>query len=176
MLYLLAAEEHHSNGVHLAGDINEVIWGSIAFFIVVGLLVKLAGPAVVKAFKGRTARIEAELSAARAERDAAEAALTASRADLPDTDAEAARIRAEAFETANRVKVDLVAKAQVDAEDVRNKGLSDVENYRRQAIADLTSELSRITRQSAEAIVVERLDTKTQGDLIERYITQVEQL
>lgn len=174
MLNLIAADA--PNGVHLAGDINEVIWGSIAFFVVIGLMVKLAGPAAVKAFRGRTERIEAELADARAERDAAEAALTVSTSDLPDLSVEEDRIRSEASETAARLKADLIAKAQADADDVRARGTVEVDNYRRQAIADLTSEMSELTKNSAEAVVVESLDASAQGDLIEGYIAQVEQL
>ncbi len=174
MLNLIAADA--PNGVHLAGDINEVIWGSIAFFVVVGLLAKLAGPAMLKGFRGRTERIEAELADAKAERAAAEAALTTSTSDLPDLSVEEDRIRAEATETAARVKADLIAKAQAEADDVRARGAQEVENYRRQSIADLTSEMSELTKNSAEAVVVESLDASAQGDLIESYIAQVEQL
>lgn len=173
MLQLIASEE--PNGVHLASDINEVIWGSIAFFVIVGLIVWLAGPAIAKAFRGRTERIEAELNAAKEARAEAEAALTSSTADLPDVSAEEERIRAEATDAAARLKADLIARAEAEAEDIRSRGTTEVENYRRQALADLTAELAQATKDSAEAIVVANLDQSSHGDLIDSYITQVEQ-
>jgi len=174
-MHLLFASEE-PNGVHLASDINEVIWGSLAFFVVLGLIIWKAGPAIAKAFNGRTERIAAELGSAAAQKDEAVAALTASTADLPDTNAEEARIKAEAIETAERVKADLIAKAHADAEDIRVRGRADVDNYRRQAVADLTAELSELTKNSAEAVIIENLDAGAHAELIDNYINQVEHL
>ena len=174
MLSVIAAEG--PNGVHLPSDIKEVYWGTAAFLVVMFLLYRYAWPAMVKAMKGRTERIEAELAEARREREEAEAALTSSAAELPDVSAEEERIRAEATEQAARVKADLIAKAEADAEEIRSRGAADVENYRRQAIADLSAEMSRLTKESAEAVVVENLDGNAQNDLIESYINQVQDL
>ena len=72
-LLLLATEE--PNGFLLSSDLNEVIWGSIAFFIVLGLLIKFGGPAVKNGLTGRTERLATELddaAAAKADTDAAE--------------------------------------------------------------------------------------------------------
>ena len=159
------------NGIHIPADVNEVYWGSLAFFVVVGLIWWRAGPLIANALKERTARIETELQEAKAARDEAEAALEASSADLPDVSAEEARIRAEAEATAEKLKTDLVAKAEAEA--IRERGRSDVENRRRQARADLTAEVARLTRSSAEAVVREGLDGGSQAELIDSYINQV---
>lgn len=172
--YALASEE--PNGVHLASDINEVIWGSIAFFIVAGLIVWKAGPLIVKAMHDRTARIEAELGEAKAGRTAAEAALTASSAELPDVGTEEAKIRSEAQVTAAKLKEDLQLRAEAEAEAVRERGRNDVTNRKRQAQADLAAEVSKMTRDTAEAVVLDGLDGASQSELIENYINQVSQL
>jgi F-type H+-transporting ATPase subunit b len=164
------------NGVHLAGDINEVYWGSVAFFVLVGLIAWKAGPAIKKMMTGRTERIRAELAAAEAARDEAQAALTASTADLPDVEAEAARIRTEAAETAARLKSDLVAKAHDDAAALQTRAAADIENQKRQALADIREEVARLTRGATEEVVTSSLDDATHADLIEKYIAQVGQL
>lgn len=171
LLYLIGAEA--PNGRHLPGDINEVYWGTIAFFVIVGVAVWKAGPAVMQSMKDRTARIEAELSDAKAARAEAEAALTASTADLPDVADEEAKIRDEALQTAVKLKQDLIAKAEAEAEAVRERGRSDVDNLKRQARADLVAEVSLMTRNTAEAVVKEGLDDSSQSELIENYINQV---
>lgn len=171
ILYLLASEE--PNGKHLASDINEVIWGSIAFFIVAGLIVWKVGPLIAAAMRDRTARIEAELAEAKAARTEAEAALQASTAEMPEVAAEEARIRAEGEVTAEQLKADLIAKAEAEAEAIRERGRSDVDSRRRQAQADLVAEVSRLTRSSAEAVVRDGLDSGSQSELIESYINQV---
>ncbi len=174
MLNFFAAEG--PNGVQLASDIREVVWGSLAFFVLLALVVWKAGPAIKAAMTGRTERIRNELDAARAERDAAEAALTESTADLPDVGAEEDRIRAEAQETAARLKVDLKAKAEADAEAIRTRGAVDVETMKRQALGDLQEEVARVTRSATETVVTESLDDAAHSDLIETYINQVGRL
>ncbi|MGF1596450.1 MAG: hypothetical protein ACFCVK_05895 [Acidimicrobiales bacterium] len=173
MLYLFAAEG--PNGRHIPGDVNEVYWGSLAFVVIVAVLVRFAGAPATKAFRARTERIEAQLADARAERNAGEAALTATSAELPDVSEEEARIRDEAVEAAARVKADMINRAQAEADAVRTRGAGEVENYRRQAIADLTAEVARMTRDSAEAVVVNSLDDQVHADLLESYISRVEQ-
>lgn len=170
---LLAAEA--PNGPHFAGDMREVYWGSAAFVVLMVLLVWKAGPAIKKGMAGRTERIEAELAAAQAARDEAEAALTASTADLPDVGAEADRIRSEADDTAARLKADLIAKAESDAEALKVRGAADVENAKRQALADLREEVGRLTRGATEQVITESLDDAVHADLIENYINQVSQ-
>ncbi len=128
MLSILASEE--PNGVHLASDINEVIWGSLAFFVLLALIVWKAGPAIKAAISGRTDRIRDELATAEAERSDAEAALTAKAADLPDVSTEQTRIRAEATETAARLKSDMAAKAQADAAALVARANGEVVNQR----------------------------------------------
>lgn len=173
MLNLFAAEG--PNGLQLASDINEVIWGSIAFFVLIGLIVWKAGPAIKGMITGRTERIESELETARAERAEAEAALSASTADLPDVSAEEDRIRAEAQETAERLKVDLKAKAESDAAALRSRGTADVETMKRQAMADIQEEVARVARDATEVVVSESLDDSAHADLIDAYINQVSQ-
>ncbi len=171
LLYLIGAEA--PNGRHLPGDINEVYWGSIAFFVIVGVAIWKAGPAIMQSMQDRTARIEAELADAKAARAEAEAALNASTADLPDVADEEAKIRDEALQTALKLKEDLIAKAEAEAEAVRERGRSDVDNLKRQARADLVAEVSLMTRNTAEAVVKEGLDDSSQSELIENYINQV---
>ncbi|MFV0523113.1 MAG: F0F1 ATP synthase subunit B [Acidimicrobiales bacterium] len=174
-LTLLAAEgEHHANGRQFAGDINEVIWGSIAFFVVLALLIKYGGPAISKGFKGRTDRIQGEIDEAKAQRSAAENAAAAERSELPDLAGEEQRLLDEANESATRLRADIVARAQTEADEIRARGSAEVENYRRQALADLTAEVSQLTKDSAEAVVLETLDDASQRDLIDRYITHLE--
>ena len=68
---LLAADE--PNGVHLPADIQEVYWGSLAFFVVLFLLIRFAGPIAVRGFRRRTERIERELAEAADAREQAQA-------------------------------------------------------------------------------------------------------
>lgn len=173
MITLFAAGE---NGYHLPPDINEVYWGTAAFLIVIGLGWWKAGPAIRKMMEGRTTRIQTELDEAAAARASAESQLTSASADLPDPTVEADRIRREAGETAERLRADIVAKAEVEAEAIRARGQADVASARASAQADLQAEVARVAREAATEAVSNSLDAPTHGSLIDDYINQVGRL
>ena len=162
------------NGSQLASDINEVYWGSAAFFVVLGLIIWKAGPAIVKGLNGRTERIQKEFDAANEARNAAERSLSASSADAPNIGVETARIKTEAAETATRLRVDTAARANAEAAAMKERATNDIQNQTRQAIADLREEISSLTRDSTEALVAEKLDAGSQSGLIDSYISSLE--
>ena len=172
LLPIIAAEG--PNGSQIPADINEVYWGSAAFFVIVGILVWKAGPAVVKALNGRTDRIQREFDEAQTARLSAEKALSAASADAPDIGAEAARITKEAEETAARLRVDTVARARAEAEAMKERAANDIQNQTSQALADLRAEIADLTRSSTEVLVTEKLDAGSQAELIDSYISSLE--
>ena len=64
MLSTILAAETEGNGFWLPHDFNEVIWGTIAFVIVIGVIIWKGGPAIKAAMAARPERISGELSAA----------------------------------------------------------------------------------------------------------------
>jgi F-type H+-transporting ATPase subunit b len=171
MLALLAAEE--GNGYWLPHDINEVIWGTLAFVIVFGLLIWKAGPAIKTAVAARPARIKDELDSAATARSTAEQGFADVKAALADADKERDRIIAEARETATKVGADIVARAHTEAATIKERGEIEIASARRQAQADLTAEVSRLALGAAEKVVESNLSDSTQQALVESYISQV---
>jgi len=169
---LLGTEEHAPNGFFI-GDWDEWAWSAAAFLIVVVLLVKLAGPAAVKAFRARSERIEKELGAAEASRAEALAASQRVTEAMSGADEEAAAIVAEAREAAAAMEVQLRQRADAEAADLRARAQADIESSRAQAIADLQAEVSELALGAAENVVRRNLDPATQDALVESYITQV---
>ena len=170
-LTLLASEA--GNGKWLPADINEVIWGTLAFAIVFGLLIWKAGPAIKTALAARPARIKEELDTAAAARSTAEKSFADVKAALADSDKEAARILEEARETASKVGADIVARAHTDAAAIKERGQVEIQSARRQAQADLTAEVSRLALGAAEKVIESNLSEATQQALVESYISQV---
>lgn len=168
---LLAAEK--DNGFWLPADFNEVIWGSISFFIVVFLLVKFLKEPIAKYYAGRAEKIEEELGAAESVRTTAEQARDSVRAALADSEAEKGRILAEARASAETIRSETQDRAAADAAAVRERGRADLETARAQAQSDLSSELSRLSFGAAEKIVEASMDDATQQRLIDAYISQV---
>ncbi len=173
MLALFLATDETTNHKWLPHDINEVIWGTIAFVIIVALLWWKAGPALKKAMVGRTERIQSEMDTAQAHRTEAEAERDRIRAALADSDSEAARIVEEARQSADKLRVDLAARTELTIASLRERGQADLESARKQAQSDLRAEVSRLALGAAEQVVQHNLDAATQQSLIEAYIAQV---
>lgn len=169
---LLAAEG--PNEAWLPGDINEFWWGLASFSIIVGIFL-WKGLAPVKAvMQARTARIEDELAAAEAAKAEAEAELAALSGQLGDADAETAEIIADARRQAERLEADLVAKAEADIAEAKERSRIEIAAQRDQALADLRAAVAEQAKAAADAVVRSNLDdAATQSALIDDYISQL---
>jgi F-type H+-transporting ATPase subunit b len=174
MLALLVAEEgaHHENNFWY-GDINEVIWGTISFLILLAAFLKWGVPAIKKAMAQQREGIAEQIDTAEARRTQAEAQLGDIRAQLSDADAETERILVEAREAAGHLRTDLTQRAEQDLVELRARAESEIASSRDQAVADLHSEVSGLALGAAETVVERNLDHDTQVQLIENYINQV---
>jgi F-type H+-transporting ATPase subunit b len=161
------------NQAILPHDINEVIWGSIAFFLVVGLIVWKGGPAIKKAWNGRIEGIENDLSSAEQAVVDAEAELADVQQRIANADAESEQILAEARATAETLRQQLAERAAIEAAEVTARAAADVEAAKSQAMADLQHEVADLTMGAAEALVRSNLDADAQQRLVESYITEV---
>jgi len=168
---LLAAEG--KNGFILPHDLNEIIWGTIAFLIVLGLLIKFAGPAIKNGLGSRTERLAKELDDAAAAKAEAQTKLADVQHRIADAGNERQRILDEAATTAASLKSQLQAKADADAAELVARATADVEASKGQALADLQADAASLALGAAEAVVNRNLDAATQTDLIETYIRQV---
>lgn len=162
-----------NNGFWLPHDINEVIWGSLAFLIVAILLWKFAKTPTVDALAKRSSTIESDLEAAAEARLSAEAERDRIKAALADSESEAARIIEEARATADQVAVDTAARGVTDAQRVRERAGADLVALHTQAESDLVGELGRLSLGAAEQVVATSLDDAAQQRLIDVYISQV---
>lgn len=162
-----------SNGWWLPADINEVIWGSLAFLVVAFLLVKFGKDFVVKGLKGRSDKIADRLGEASGARESAEAERDRIKAALADSEAEAGRLVEEARRAADQLGVDTAARTESEIATLRERAVTDLAAVRAQAGADINGELSRLAFGAAEEVVATSLDDATQQRLIDAYISQV---
>jgi F-type H+-transporting ATPase subunit b len=173
-LLVFAAEAgHEENGAILPHDINEVIWGSIAFLIVITLIIWKGGPAIKNMWNGRIERIQGELDDAESARRQAEAKLTDVEQRIANADQERARIRGEADQTATSLAQQIAERAQREAEEIRHRAALDVETSKAQAGADLQAEIAGLAIEAAEQVIAQNLDDATQRQLVENYISNV---
>ena len=157
----------------LLPEINEVIWGGLAFLIVFLFLWKVGMPTIKKGMNARSERIQSDLDTAEAQRTEAAAILDEYKAQLADARQESARIIEEARQAADSVRSDLQAKAEADIAEMRARATADIESAKAQAIADLRGEVTALAIGAAEQVVGRNLDQETNAALVEAYINSV---
>jgi F-type H+-transporting ATPase subunit b len=154
-------------------DAKEIIWTVIAFSIVFVILRKFAFPAMRKGLQAREDRIRGDLERAERARDEAEETLERYQRQLADSRAEATRIVEEGRQAAEEVRRDLIARAERDAADIRNRAQEDAQLASDRALTELRAQVASMSVDLAEKIVERNLDRDTQLGLIEHYISSV---
>jgi F-type H+-transporting ATPase subunit b len=151
-------------------EANEIIWGGLAFLILLGVLWKFALPGVQNMMKQREDRIRGDLERAEQAKTEAEGVLAEYQRQLADARTEAGRIIEEARQSADQVKRDLTARAEADAAQIRERASQDVALATERATADLQGRMAELSIELAEKVVERSLDRDTQHALIESYI------
>jgi F-type H+-transporting ATPase subunit b len=154
-------------------ETSELVWGTISFVVLFGLLYKLAWPGVRDAMAARTERIRRSIDEAEQAKSTAESLLEDYQRQLADAKNEAGRIIEEARQTADAMRRDLQQRAEADIGEMRQRSASDIEAAKAQALADLRSEVADLAVGAAEVVVQRNLDRDTQTQLVEQYIDQV---
>ncbi len=157
----------------LLPELNEIIWGAVGFFVVLGFLSRFGYPAIKKTMNARTEKIRGDIAAAEAQRGEAEGLAAEYRAQLNDAKAEAGRIIEEARQQADALRRDSETRLQAELAETRARAMEDIESSKVHALADLRGDVAQIAIGAAEVVVQRNLDPATQTQLVEDYINQV---
>lgn len=152
---------------------NELIWGSIAFAVLLLLLYKFAWPSMKQSLDARTEQIRSDLEAAEQAKTEAEGVLANYQRQLADARNESARIIGEARQQADVMRRDLTTRAQAEIVELRQREAADVESAKQRALADLRAEVVEIALGAAQTVVHRSLDRETSERLVEDYINSV---
>ena len=152
---------------------NEIVWGGLAFVVLLLLMWKFALPPVRNMMKQREDRIRDDLERAEHARTEAEEELANYRRQVADARNEASRILEEARQSADEVKRQVHAQAEADAAETRGRAQEDIRLAAERAQADLQNRVAELSIELAEKIVERNLDRDTQLALVESYIGQV---
>jgi F-type H+-transporting ATPase subunit b len=152
---------------------NEVIWGSLAFAVLLVAMWKWGVPAVKNMEKAREDRIRNDLESAEKAKGDAEAEKAQYLAQIADARNEAGGIIEEARQSAEAVRRDLVARAEAEANEIRERAQADIANQRAQALAQLRDEVAQLSIDLAGRIVERNLDDDTNRQLVNSFIDQV---
>jgi F-type H+-transporting ATPase subunit b len=173
LAYVLAQEaaEHEQSPILPAA--NELIWGTVAFLILLFLMYRTVFPSINQAFKDRRANIEGKLEQAEREREEADQLLEQYRRRLREAEDETQRILEEARSNAERVRRDLLAKAEADAGRELDQARQAIRAERDQAIRQLRNEVGTLAVELATRVVGDSLDRERQLRLVDEYIDEL---
>jgi len=152
---------------------NELIWGSISFFIVFGLLAKFAFPALRKAMAAREEKIRADLEAAERTRLETEETRRRYEEQIANAREEAGRIIEEARQAGEAVRADVIARAEREAAEIRSRAEADIGLQRERLLSELRGEVASMSIDLASRIVERNLDTDANRQLVDSFIDQV---
>jgi F-type H+-transporting ATPase subunit b len=154
-------------------ETNEIIWGSIAFLIILAGLWRFGMPAVRSAMEQRTERIRNSLDEAEQAKTDAESARADYQRQLSEAKGEAARIIEEARQQADAVRRDLTQRAEQEAQELRQRNAEQLEAERARVLGELRGQVAVLAVDAAERVVRANLDSEANRRLVEDYITNL---
>jgi F-type H+-transporting ATPase subunit b len=168
-------EEHQEFEAHnpWLPETSEIIWGGLAFLIVMAIMYKFAWPAIKKSMAARTDRIAKDLSDASSARADAERRAAEIRAAKGDIEAERARQLAEADAAAERVLVEGRARLEAEVAELEARVAAEIVGATDRIASELQAEVAGLAMAAAERVVIGELNASTQAELVERYIATV---
>ena len=173
LAYLLAQEAAQEERNPILPAANELIWGAVAFAILLFLMYRTVFPQVSKVYKERRDNIEGRLEQAEKERDEADQLLQKYRERLEAAEGKAQEILEQARADAERVRRELLAKADEDAERRLGRAREVIRSERDQAIRQLRGEVGTLAVELATRVVGDSLDRDRQLRLVDQYIDQL---
>jgi F-type H+-transporting ATPase subunit b len=151
----------------------EIVYGGLASVIVIGALVKFAGPSIKKSFNARTIKIQKELDDAAGAKVTAESDAKNIRAALGDIAGERARMLAEADTQATAVLTEGRVRITAEVAELEAKAEADLNSARGRSSDELRAEIALLSSIATPVVVQATLNDQTKNELIESFISSV---
>jgi F-type H+-transporting ATPase subunit b len=170
---VLAVTEGPGEELQLLPDFPELIWGFVAFSILMAFMFWKVFPTLNATLDERGARIQGQIEQAETVRGEAEQLRTQYEAQLADSRAEANRILEEARAQAERLKADQLARAEEEAGQIRARAQEEVAAERGRLVSELRGQVAAISVELAGRIVQRELDETQHRALVDQYINEL---
>ncbi len=172
---ILAADPAGEEATHsvLIPEIPDLVWGSIAFLLILGLMLWRFVPRLNAALDARGEAIAGGIKRAEEAQAEANAALAKYNAQLAEARGEAGRIRDEAREDAKRIRTELVDQAQTDAARIVANAQTQIEAERAAALVSLRGEVGSLAIDLASGVIGESLDDKKASSIVDRFLADL---
>jgi F-type H+-transporting ATPase subunit b len=172
---ILAAEPEGEEPTHsvLIPELPDLIWGSIAFLLILGLMLWRFVPRINAALDARSDAIAGGIKRAEEAQAEAQAALEKYNAQLAEARGEAGRIKDEARDDAKRIRAELVEQAQADAARIVANAQNQIEAERAAALVSLRGEVGTLAIDLASGVIGESLDDKKASSIVDRFLADM---
>lgn len=151
----------------------ELIFGAVAFLIILVFMTRFVLPSMNKLLEERRQKIQGEMERAEATRVEADTLLVDYRAQLASARDEANRIIEEARRTADQLRMDLQGKAEQESQGIVARAQEEIRAERDRVFQELRSQVGEIAVELAGKVVGQSLDKSAHERLIDEYIDQV---
>jgi F-type H+-transporting ATPase subunit b len=176
---LFAAEEGGGHAEEPSGTdlilpaMEELLWGAIAFLLVLFILTRFAFPKLRETVEAREKKIQDDLQEAENTKNEAQKERDQYKQQLADARSEANRIIEEARGQAEQVRKDITEKAEKEAEQIVSRAQEQMEAERTRTVQELQRTIGDLSIELAEKVVGRSLDGDSQRELVDAYIKEV---
>lgn len=169
------AEEHPGEINPLLPTLPDLLWGTVAFLIILALFIWKILPNLNKMLDARSEAIEGSINSAEAAQAEAQAALEKYTAQLADARAEAGRIREQARADGSAIVAEMREQASSEAARITANAKAQIEMERLSALASLKSDVGTLALDLAGGVIGETLseDAKAQA-VVDRFLAELE--
>ena len=158
----------------LIPELPDLLWGTIAFVLILVVMIWKGVPRINAALDARTDAIEGGIKRAEDAQAEAQAALEKYNAQLAEARGEAGQIRDQAREDAKRIRTELVDQAQADAARIVANAQSQIEAERAAALVSLRGEVGTLAIDLASGVIGESLsDDKKASSIVDRCLADL---
>jgi F-type H+-transporting ATPase subunit b len=153
----------------------DLLWGTIAFVIVLVFFVWKVVPRLNAALDARAEAIEGGLSKAESSQAEAAAALAEYKKQLADARTEAASIREQARLDGTAIIAELKEQATIEANRITANAKASIEAERQSALVSLRAEVGSLAIDLASGVIGESMsDDKKASAVVDRFLADLE--
>lgn len=162
------------SGGLLSPNSGLIFWTAITFLLLVFVLSKVAWKPIVNALNEREKNIQSSIDRAEQAKKEAEKILAEVKAERAKAQVEADKIVGDAKAYAEKVRAELLEKANDEARKVVADAKADIELAKQRAMIELKNTIADLAVEAASKIIQHNLDAERHKELIAGVINELE--
>ena len=154
-------------------DPGLLLWTIITFVVLVLILWKTAWGPIVDALDARAEKVRFEIDNAERTRQEAEKLLVQHKSMMDNARNEAAQIIAKGRDEAEKMKTEIVDKANIEARKLAERARKEIELAKDKALSDIKTEVVLLSTGIASKIISKNLKAEDQKALVEETLNKI---